>query len=56
LAARASGDAAGACAVSFNVAASLSRTVISPANQELYFISGQAHPSARQGWQPDARK
>jgi hypothetical protein len=39
LAARATGRAAGAWSVSFNVAAFLSKTVISPANQELCFIS-----------------
>jgi hypothetical protein len=33
LAARASGDATGACSVSFNVAALLSKAGISPANQ-----------------------
>jgi hypothetical protein len=44
LAARASGRATGACSVSFNVAVLLSRTVISPANLGLCFISGQASP------------
>jgi hypothetical protein len=45
LAARATSDATGACSVSSNVAASLSKTVISPANQWLCFISGQASPN-----------
>jgi hypothetical protein len=40
LAALASGPATGACSVSSNVAALLSKTVISPANQERCLISG----------------
>jgi hypothetical protein len=41
LAARACGGATGACSVSFNVAASLSKTVISRATQKRRFISGR---------------
>jgi hypothetical protein len=44
LAARASSDATGACSVSFNVAASPWKTVISRANSRLCIISGQASP------------
>jgi hypothetical protein len=43
-AARATSDAAGACSVSFNVAALLSKTVIIPAGLLLCFISGRASP------------
>jgi hypothetical protein len=47
LAARAGFCAAGACSVSFNVAASLSKAVISRANLLLCFISGQAAHALR---------
>jgi hypothetical protein len=50
LAARASGDAAGACSVSFNVAASLSKTVISPADLPvLYYVRAFGCQGSRAG-------
>jgi hypothetical protein len=47
LAARALSDATGACSVSSNVAASLSKTVISPANLQPCIISGHSATNLR---------